>query len=82
MLVLRHTHQRCNLQHAFGRDKRWLLLLSYCSLPQRLEKKSIDRVLSNFSTTVSYVIYVFILAHSTECFTGERGLDENDLLYV
>ena len=53
------THQRCNLQHAFGRDNRCFLLLSYCSLPQRTEEKKY-RVLSNFSTTVSYVIYVFI----------------------
>ena len=35
------TYQRCNLQHAFGRDKRWFSLLSYCSLPQRTGKKSV-----------------------------------------
>ena len=75
------THKRCNLQHAIGRDKRWFLLLSYCSLPQRTEKRY--RVLSNFSTTVSYVIYVFILAqHRVLYCTGECGLDKNHLLYV
>ena len=55
-----------------------VLLLSYCSLPQRTEKKY--RVLSNFSTTVSYVICV-IPMHYRQCFTGKRGLDGNDLLY-
>ena len=54
-----------------------LLLLS----STKIRGKSIDRVLSNFSTTVSYVIYVFILAQH-RVFTGERGLDENNLLYV
>ena len=44
-----------------------------------IEQKQKYRVLSNFSTTVSYVICV-ILA-STECFTGKRGLGGNDLLY-
>ena len=47
------------------------------------EQKKKYRVLSNFSTTVSYVIYVFILAqHRVLYCTGERGLDENHLLYV
>ena len=52
-----------------------LLLLS--STKNRKKKY---RVLSNFSTTVvtQYVLYL----HSTECFTGERGLDENHMLYV
>ena len=56
-----------------------LLLLS--STKNRKKKY---RVLSNFSTTVSYyVIYVFILAqHRVLCCTGERGLDENHMLYV
>ena len=55
-----------------------LLLLS--STKDR-EKKY--RVLSNFSTTVSYVIHVFILAHHRVLYcTGQRGLDENHLLYV
>ena len=41
------------------------------------------RVLSNFSTAVSYVIYVFILAQYRVLYcTGERGLDKNHLLYV
>ena len=47
------------------------------------EQKKKYRVLSNFSTTVSYVIYAFILAqHRVLYCTGERGLDENHLLYV
>ena len=33
--------------------------------------------------TVSYVLYVFILAqHRVLYCTGERGLDENHMLYV
>ena len=51
-------------------------------LPSTKNRKKKFRVLSNFSTTVSSVIYVCIYLHSTECFTGERGLDENHLLYV
>ena len=47
-----HAHQRWNLQRAFGRDKRGFVLLSYCSLPQRTDKKKY-RLLSNFNTTVS-----------------------------
>ena len=57
-----------------------LLLLS--STKNRKKKY---RVLSNFSTNkVSYVIYVFILAqHQVALYcTGQRGLDENHLLYV
>ena len=56
-----------------------LLLLS--STKNRKKKY---RVLSNFSTAVvSYVIYVFILAqHRVLYCTGQRGLDENHLLYV
>ena len=55
-----------------------LLLLS--STKTRGEKY---RVLSNLSTTVSYVIQTtWLYLHSTECFTEERGLDENHLLYV
>ena len=55
-----------------------LLLLS--STKNRKKKY---RVLSNFSTIVSYVIYVFILAqHRVLYCTGERGLDENHVLYV
>ena len=46
------------------------------------EQKKKYRVLSNFSTTVSYVIYVFILAQHRVLYRGERGLDENHLLYV
>ena len=45
-------------------------------------RKKKYRVLSNFSTTVSYVIYVFILAQHRVLYRGERGLDENHLLYV
>ena len=55
------------------------VLLDYCSCPQRTENKY--RVLSNFSTTtVSYVICVVLYLHSTESFTGERGLDGNYML--
>ena len=44
------------------------------------EQKKKSRVLSNFSITVSYVICVLYL-HSTECFTGKRGLGGKYLLY-
>ena len=55
-----------------------LLLLS--STKNRKKK---CRVLSNFSTTVSYVIYVFVLAqHRVLYCTGERGIDENHLFVV
>ena len=55
-----------------------LLLLSSST-----NRKKKYRVLSNFSTTVGYIIYVFILAqHPVLYCTGERGLDENHLLYV
>ena len=54
-----------------------LLLLS--STKNRKKKY---RVLSNFSTTVSYVIYVFVLAQHRVLYRGERGLDENHQLYV
>ena len=49
------------------------------------EQKKKYRVLSNFSsTTVSYVIYIYtcLFLHSAPSCTGERGLDENHLLYV
>ena len=57
-----HTHTsgvNSNILSA-GSSDRGFLLLSYFSLLQRTEKKY--QVLSNFSTSVSYVIICFILA--------------------
>ena len=55
------------------------------ALLDKVQKKTYTgRLLSNFNTTVGYMVrntcYVLYL-HSTECFTGKRGLDRNDMLY-
>ena len=50
-----HTHQRCSLQHTFGRVKRSRGFAALLLLSSTKNRKKY-RVLSNFSTTVSYVI--------------------------